>query len=319
MKARRANSLLLTAWSIGVAAPCVAVPGVVAPVTSAPDSVPIRIMTWNIHFGHEDLARQASAICASEADVVGLQEVDVHWSERSGFAHQAADLASACGVDFRFGPIYSLPPPEDGESRREFGVAVLTRRPILSWRNHLLTRLSTQEEDAAPTPMPGFLQVTVDVDGTPVDVFVTHLDHRPDPSVRTTQVAEMLAILGGAARPTILMGDLNAPPDRKELAPLFERLDDVWSASSGPGSTYPGDAPVRRIDYVFTAGPLRASAARVLETDASDHRPVVAELVLRVAAAAPGWSRRSPTTELQPPSAGKTRYGPQSLIPPAPP
>ena len=76
------------------------------------------------------------------------------------------------------------------------------------------------------------------------------------------------------------MGDLNSTPDRQELAPLFARLRDAWGTASGPGFTYPANEPVRRIDFVFVAGPLRAVSARVPVTDASDHRPVVAELVL---------------------------------------
>jgi len=55
---------------------------------------------------------------------------------------------------------------------------------------------------------------------------------------------------------------------------------DVWSAAAGPGFTYPAADPVRRIDYVFTRGPLMPHTARVLATDASDHRPVIAVLVL---------------------------------------
>lgn len=239
----------------------------------------LRVMTYNIHFGHENVPRLASVICAQEADVVALQEVDVHWSERSGWADQAAEIAAACGMEFRYGPIYDLPPLEPGKPNRRFGVAILTRLPIVSWKNHPLTRLSTQA-DAAPAPAPGFLQVTVDAGGTEVDVYSTHLDFRPDPSVRRTQVGEMLAILGDLERPTILMGDLNAPPERPELAPLFAHLRDAWAGQAGPGPTFPGDAPERRIDYVFVAGPLAVSGARVPDTDASDHRAVVADLVL---------------------------------------
>jgi endonuclease/exonuclease/phosphatase family metal-dependent hydrolase len=236
-------------------------------------------MTYNIHFGDPDLGKMSSVICASGADVVGLQEVDVHWSERSGFADQAAELAEACDMEVRHGPIYSLPSTEAGRPPREFGVAVLSRRPILAWENHRITRLSTQA-DAGPEPMPGFLQVTVDVDGVQVEVFVTHLDFRPDPSVRRAQVAEMLSIMGGMERPTVLVGDLNATPERDELAPLFARMRDAWGAGSGEGFTFPGDAPERRIDFILVAGPLAVSGARVLETDASDHRPVVADLAL---------------------------------------
>ena len=242
--------------------------------------VEVRVMTYNIHYGDPDLGRMADVICSSGADVVGLQEVDVHWGDRSGFADQAAELAAACGMEYRYGPIYSLPPLEEGGLPREFGVAILTRLPVLSWENHPLTRLSTQSE-SGPEPMPGFLHVAVALDGARVDVFVTHLDFRPDPSVRQAQVAEMLALMGPMDGPTVLLGDMNATPDRAELAPLFHRMRDAWGAAPGPGFTFPGDAPDRRIDYILVGGPVDVVAVEVPDTDASDHRPVVADLVLR--------------------------------------
>jgi endonuclease/exonuclease/phosphatase family metal-dependent hydrolase len=90
----------------------------------------------------------------------------------------------------------------------------------------------------------------------------------------------MLAILGPLTRPTILMGDMNAGPSADEIAPLFAKLRDAWAGQADPGYTIPADAPTNRIDYVFVAGPFRVASARVLDTTASDHRPVVAELVL---------------------------------------
>jgi len=38
----------------------------------------LRVMTFNIHAGHGDLTRTAAVIRESHADVVALQEVDVH-------------------------------------------------------------------------------------------------------------------------------------------------------------------------------------------------------------------------------------------------
>ena len=110
-------------------------------------------------------------------------------------------------------------------------------------------------------------------------MFNTHLDYRADPRVRSLQIAATIARLDTVAGPTILMGDLNAPPHAAELAPLFRTLRDAWSAGPDTGFTYPAVAPVRRIDYVLTSADLRALNVRVLPFDASDHRPVVADLV----------------------------------------
>lgn len=266
------------AWSLLLSVGLLGSPASCGPGALAAPPGGLKVMTYNIHYGDPDLSKITEVICSSGAEVVALQEVDVHFSERSGWADQAAEIAKACGMEVRHGPIYDLPPLEPGKPNRQFGPAILTRYPIVSWKNHLLTRLSTQA-DVPPTPMTGFLQVTVNVGGTEVDVFSTHLDYRRDPAVRKIQVAEMLAIIGTPSRPTILMGDMNAPPDREELAPLFARLRDAWAGHTDPGLTGPSDAPTGRIDYVFLGGPIRAASARVLDTTASDHFPVVADLV----------------------------------------
>jgi endonuclease/exonuclease/phosphatase family metal-dependent hydrolase len=128
--------------------------------------------------------------------------------------------------------------------------------------------------------MPGFLEATVDVRGTRIRVFNTHLDYRPDPAVRRQQVTETLAIIGDASAPTLLFGDMNAPPSAPELQPLFERLRDSWTVSANAGFTYPAAAPVRRIDYVLASTHFRVRTASVPDSQASDHRPVIVDLVV---------------------------------------
>lgn len=248
-----------------------------------PLDVPLRVMTFNIAYGHGNLERTAEAIAAATPDIVALQEVDVHWSERSNFADQAALLAERLHMESRFARIYQLPAADSTAAPREFGVALLSRFPILSWANHPLTRLSTQQANAVMAPLPGFLEATIDVGGIVVRVFNSHTDYRPDPRVRTQQVTEMLALVGEASTPTLLFGDLNAPPDAPELQPLFKALRDVWPDTAGPGLTYPATAPVKRIDYVLASAHFKVASVFVPTSDASDHRPVVAHLVAGVA------------------------------------
>lgn len=250
---------------------------VAAPAEAAP-TVPLRVMTFNIHTGIGsdsalDLARTADVIRGSRADVVGLQEVDVHWDARSDFRDQAWDLARLLHMRVFFAPIYDLP----GEPRRQYGVAILSRFPVLHTTNHLITRLSTQEENPVPAPAPGFAEAVLLVRGVPVHMYSTHLDYRADPSVRTMQVADTLRIMAKDRGPQVLLGDFNAPPEAPELAPLWTELIDA--APAGP--TYPADVPTKRIDYVTVSPDVLVRAATVPATLASDHRPVLADLALR--------------------------------------
>ena len=252
-------------------------------------TVPLRVATYNIHAGAGadgvfDLARTASAIRDLDADVVGLQEVDVHWGARSQWLDTARALADRLDMRIYFGPIYSLDPPAGSEARREYGVAVLSRWPVVAAENHELTRLSTVVPDPVPAPAPGFPEVVVQKQGARVHVYTTHLDYRADPSVRRTQVEETLDVLAeDAGEARVLVGDFNAEPDAPELAPLWTVLTDAWAAAPGTGSglTYPAGTPTKRIDYVTTSSEVQVVASRVLDTDASDHLPLVADLLVR--------------------------------------
>ncbi|MFJ7327054.1 endonuclease/exonuclease/phosphatase family protein [Streptomyces cyaneofuscatus] len=281
----RLSHLLLTAALLGAllgAPPAAAAASPAASPGTFP-GVPLRVATYNIHAGAGmdnafDLDRQASELRALKADVIGLQEADRHWGPRSEWRDLAGELAGRLGMYLHFAPIYSLDPAEPGGQRAEFGVAVLSRYRIVSAENHEITRLSTQDPNPVPSPAPGFGEVVVRVKGRPVHVYVTHLDHRPDPAVRVAQVADTRRIMAEDRGPQILLGDLNAEPGAPELAPLWEELTDA-----DPGApTFPAKDPVKRIDYVAVSkGAAQVRRAWVPESVASDHRAVVADLVLR--------------------------------------
>jgi len=252
-----------------------------AHLPAARSEVPLRVMTYNIRSGNGNLTGTAEAIRALAPDIVALQEVDVHWAERSSFVDQATVLGQQLRMEVRFARIYQFAGAGEQDPSREFGIALLTKFPILDWSNHVIARLSTQETNPVPTPSPGFLEVRIDVRGRALRVFDTHLDYRSDPRVRQEQVTEMLAYVSDASVPTLLLGDLNAQPDAPEIQPLFERLHDTWPESAGPGPTYPADEPIKRIDYVLASKHFRVRSAFVPVTLASDHRPVVVDLTLK--------------------------------------
>ena len=161
--------LLRCALGAGAAALVAAGGTSVASAVEAPAAVvpPVeaRLATFNIHAGTGsdnvyDLDRTAAAIAALDADVVGLEEADVHWGDRSDWQDSVAELARRLGMQSAFAPIYDLYPLAEGAPRRQYGVALLSRHPIVAVENHDLTRLSTQVPSPVPAPAPGFLEAT---------------------------------------------------------------------------------------------------------------------------------------------------------------
>ncbi|MEW2065256.1 endonuclease/exonuclease/phosphatase family protein [Streptomyces sp. NPDC007002] len=283
--ASRVPQLLLAASLLGalLAPPAVAAPAHRSPAGETSGGLPLRVATYNIHAGAGmdgvfDLDRQTAELRELNADVMGLQEVDRHWGSRSEWRDLAGELARRLRMHVSFAPIYSLDPAQPGGPRAEYGVAVLSRHRIVGAENHEITRLSTQDPNPVPAPAPGFGEVVVRVRGLPVHVYVTHLDYRPDPAVRVAQVADTRRIMAEDRGPKILLGDFNAEPDAPELAPLWREL-----ADADPGApTFPARNPVKRIDFVAVSKERTAvRRAWVPDSLASDHRAVVADLLLR--------------------------------------
>ncbi|MBY7144163.1 endonuclease/exonuclease/phosphatase family protein [Virgibacillus sp. NKC19-3] len=244
-----------------------------------------RIATYNIQAGSGmdgkyDLDRIATTIRESGADIIGLQEVDVHWGSRSQYEDTLAILAEKLDMYYFFAPIYDLEPVENGDPRRQYGVGILSKYPIVEANNHEITRLSSQEPNPTPKPAPGFLEAQIRVDGVNVWFYVTHLDSQSDPTVRQMQINDMHEIMA-EHQYNILVGDMNARPDADELNPLFHWFDDAWDVTKGTsGYTFPTDAPDRRIDYILSSPRMHVNNAQLHHSQASDHLPVTADVTV---------------------------------------
>jgi endonuclease/exonuclease/phosphatase family metal-dependent hydrolase len=261
-----------------VAATTVAVPAPPAVARTVAAERQLRVATFNIHHGVGldgllDLARIAATVERTGAEVVGLQEVDRHWSERSDFVDQATLLAELLDMHLAFGANLDLDPPAPGAPRRQFGTAILSAYKIRATTNTLLPRPLGGEQR-------GLLEGQIKVRGIPVRVFNTHLQHDSQ-AERLAQVARIRQVLATANESVVLLGDLNATPDTPEIGGLTDLLVDAWvTAGVGDGFTFDAATPHARIDYVMSSGNVVARTAAVLTTDAADHLPVVVDLAL---------------------------------------
>jgi endonuclease/exonuclease/phosphatase family metal-dependent hydrolase len=267
----------------------------------------VRVLTYNLHgwrdaHGQIDVARLARVIQASQADIVGLNEV-FHPLTPPGEARPALNLlAEALGMEAAFG--VALTPQFAFAPLASYGNALLTRYPLLAHAGHHLTPIEGHEQR-------GLLEARVLLpDGrTPFSVYVTHLDHLSE-AARVRQLAAVFQwTVRDRDRPHLLMGDFNAlapsdfAADPAALAALQDKADlrrlvgedmevvprllrrgyiDAQAGEAAP--TFPADHPAVRIDYIWLSAAL-APALRWCrpwttgETAlASDHLPVLAEI-----------------------------------------
>jgi endonuclease/exonuclease/phosphatase family metal-dependent hydrolase len=266
---------------------------------SEPQAVdrPLKVMSYNVQFGFPgqgtpvtDIHRAAAVIRAEDPDVVGIQEILRGCGGRYAFTDQVAQLAEATGMHVSFGPWETDDSQGEGLPRCQNGGAVLSKRPFRSETYRILPWTQIYQR--------GMNDVSIKFRGVNVRIYNTHLQNSQGGSPaaakdRADQVNAILAHAGALEEPTILLGDFNAEPTAPELAPIFETFQDAWAIGGDgtPGYTLDAVNPTRRIDYVLTSPDIGVERARVLPTLASDHRPVVADLLLPGAAVGGGSGR----------------------------
>ncbi|MEK4068926.1 endonuclease/exonuclease/phosphatase family protein [Peribacillus sp. FSL R5-0717] len=239
-------------------------------------SVNVNVMSYNIHHGEGvdgvlDLERIAHIIEEGEADIVCLQEVDNHFSERSDFQDQAKWLANRNGMFYTYAANLDYKPLNEGEPRRQYGTAILSKYPILKAENHLLPKIGNTEQR-------GLSQVTINVKGNHLHAYNTHLSHLTS-AERQIQMEEIIQITGESKGPKVIMGDLNATPESNEMKLMYSNYIDAF-ANQNEAYTYPAENPTKRIDYIFTSNNIETNGARVINTLASDHLPLMTTIVL---------------------------------------
>lgn len=260
----------------------------------------MRLMTYNIRHGlgnaspghgegAVDLARTADVIRMERPDIVALQEVDRHWA-RSGDEDQPARLAALLGMNVQFAANVTLASEEADRPPCQYGVAVVSRFPIV---------------DAQTVPLPlssgweprGMLIARIDLGSREIVVINAHLQvDQPGHEAegrwqRRAQAAAVARAVRDTSLPVVVTGDFNAQPNDLELTPLLadgSGLRDVWRAiGHGPGPTIPaspGREPQDRIDYILASRDFTLDTIHVVDHPlarrASDHYPVVADLTL---------------------------------------
>lgn len=171
--------------------------------------------------------------------------------------------------------------------------------------NGVVSRWRITREVRNPDPGYHFFHHNVTIehpDSGPIEVVNLHLssaatdlqlwqrecwrEHRANRSKRRLEVAVALNILEQTTdfpgtRPVILGGDFNAPPTDPIQLQLERDFQDAFlEAGTGWGDTFQRRIPILRLDQIHVSRHFTPVRCRAVTTRHSDHRMVVADLLL---------------------------------------
>ena len=250
-------------------------------VTAAPlpaAATAIRVMSWNAYFLNKNTDGFLRAVAEQQPDLIAIQELG---------NQLATVIPDQLRARYPYQELYPTGSPS--------GMAVLSRYPFLT------------------TSLPDFDEVqgcncqviTLEIEGTTVTLINAHpwppefaftwTGHWSDVLGLDTAKQDpifdaILAQIDQATSPLLVMGDLNTMPFQPNVQRLQAILTDRFmEAGTGMGYTFPLEGkdynfppiPFMRIDYIFHDRAWTATQLAVGTIEGSDHRYVVADLVLR--------------------------------------
>jgi endonuclease/exonuclease/phosphatase family metal-dependent hydrolase len=210
------------------------------------------------------IGRIAEVINLESPDFVCLSEAVVECGPCP--VNQVASLAEATGMHaWAFGENYNFGLPF---FRVVGGNAILSRGPLEVVAN---PSLAGRQPFYATKNNRRVLWCAAQTGGRRVLLASIHTDSFDrDNNFRQTQ--QILDFAGD--HEAILAGDFNARPDWPSID-LLRKSARFHGAFDGP-QTFPSDHPDRRIDFIFAPATWELLEERVLDSDVSDHKAVVA-------------------------------------------
>jgi endonuclease/exonuclease/phosphatase family metal-dependent hydrolase len=267
----------------------------------------LRVVSWNIRAAigpgpfpdrwwrriEADRLRAIGVVLDSlEADVIALQEVALV-SRDGDLVDNAGGLARQLGIEVRYGAVRTFEVREADATRGAglFGNALLARAAMTDVRVVALPQAPSSAmvepagsghpaagiryADAPPSIREPRCLLLASVAG--VTVGTAHYSHIGG-GERLLQAEATVGVYGDAT-PAVLLGDLNAPIEAPELAPLAAWTDGFDVPPGDPARISTDDG--HRIDHVLARGASVRGCRVVREAGGlSDHNPVIAEVGL---------------------------------------
>ena len=231
----------------------------------------IKVLSLNIKHGDLGWEEIGAFVEREKPDIIAFQEAEQ--------LEKSTQLPDAFEDSLRPYTFLSL-----GE------LCVATKLPVLRTRSSDLDRIDMKKAQSVWLEFEGQELRIINVHLAPLlgDYFVSgklvkmpeHL--RITGRIRTEQIKRLTALARSEDTPTICLGDFNGPaigPLYRELAEHF--TDSFADVGSGFGYTIPAVFPVKRIDYIFTRGPVKAVQCWVLKDVVSDHLGVEGTFMIR--------------------------------------
>ncbi|NTU73960.1 hypothetical protein HGB07_07440 [Candidatus Roizmanbacteria bacterium] len=239
----------------------------------------MKLLQWNIWY-KEKIENIAQTIKTIDPDIVCLQELGVY-SVANPDAHTAHKLQSLLGLN-----MYYKDAQKWEGAHSEQGNAILSKYPIIR-SDYEYIQVSTESIDYSKEGRV-YVEVSLQIDKKIIAIGTTHMSYThqfQETHEKKKETDNLVNVLKTKKASFIFTGDLNTTPESytiKEIekyltnaGPSFQK--NTWTTKPFDYQGFTESKLNWRLDYVFHSPDLRALSAEVIQTNYSDHLPLLVE------------------------------------------
>jgi endonuclease/exonuclease/phosphatase family metal-dependent hydrolase len=222
------------------------------------------------------------------ADVICLQELTVNHPDHNKNVDVPRFLADGLGFEF----FYKEAEKRINDSKEDtFGNAIYSRFPLSKQAFHYIQESPVQsiENDDYSKEGRVYVEVMVRVDGRDIQFGTVHMsytDRFQTTAAKETETNKLLDILRTKRNNFIFTGDFNALPESYTISEVSKVLkscgpsfnEKTWTTKPFSYNGFDATTLDWRLDYCFATPDAQVKSARVIETDFSDHLPILVEV-----------------------------------------
>lgn len=241
----------------------------------------ISILQWNVWF-KEQADTIVSLLQHQNADIICLQELtmDSYLNPQRNIPNEIAQLGyHAC---------YEIALSRSGSEHIAMGNGIFSKHPIIN-QKHVYVQRETPGSNNYAHENRIYIEATVGVHGKKLKIGTVHLSYAhafTSTEEKRVESDTLLEAIKHNEHDFVLAGDMNATPGSYTIDRLQEHFKNAgpdfaeatWTTKPFSYDGFEANALDWRLDYIFTSPDIKTLSGKILQTEASDHLPLLAEL-----------------------------------------
>lgn len=234
----------------------------------------MRLLQWNIWY-KENPKNILRALQQIDADVICLQELTT-----GTVLHDGLDVPKYLADGLGFNYFYKEAQVEGSET---LGNAIFSRFPFTKTDFVFIQEFKEKPADYSDE---GRVYVEVETNGYTIGAIHMSYTHRFEMTPqKKRETDELVSVIATKRSKYLLAGDFNALPDSYTITEVGKRLKNAgpdfdqktWTTKPFSYQGFTANTLDWRLDYVFMTPDIAVQGAKIVDTQYSDHLPILIE------------------------------------------